>query len=287
MKSISLLRAGCAAALLASTLAAQIPVKLSVATQVQARTFDFAVHVAGPRNSMVFLAASLNAPLKNPIHMPFGRLHLRSIDAVIVLKTDRFGRALARTSRQPIATKPPPPATGLADKVLDLRSFFRCWVSFQPARHPSRPCDRRQELPVFYRAVSGRTTSVFRGSSRKSGLIMRSRRTGGKRLGELRSGRACNLARRRGARRDFVQVLHQESRGKVVDFRIAVEIGGMRVEPGSLIFGDVDGVSVVPREAEEDVIQNALEKARGEKLVAKAIHEGMSAVEAFKQYGIM
>jgi regulator of RNase E activity RraA len=76
-------------------------------------------------------------------------------------------------------------------------------------------------------------------------------------------------------------------RYKVVDFRVPVEIGGVRVCPGDILFGDIDGVLVVPRDAEEDVFVRALEKARGEKLVRKAIEEGSTAVEAFEKYGIM
>lgn len=76
-------------------------------------------------------------------------------------------------------------------------------------------------------------------------------------------------------------------RYKVVDFRVPVEIGAVRVRPGDILFGDIDGALVVPREAEEDVFVRALEKARSEKLVRKAIEEGSSAVEAFAKYGIM
>ena len=76
-------------------------------------------------------------------------------------------------------------------------------------------------------------------------------------------------------------------RYKVVDFRVPVEIGAVRVRPGDVLFGDIDGVLVVPREAEEQVFTRALEKARGEKLVRKAIEAGSSAVEAFAKFGIM
>jgi regulator of RNase E activity RraA len=76
-------------------------------------------------------------------------------------------------------------------------------------------------------------------------------------------------------------------RYKVVDFRIPVEIGAVRVRPGDILFGDVDGVLLVPAEAETEVFTKALEKARGEKLVRKAIEEGMSTVEAFAKFGIM
>lgn len=76
-------------------------------------------------------------------------------------------------------------------------------------------------------------------------------------------------------------------RYKVVDFRLPIEIGHARIAPGDILFGDIDGVCVVPQAAEEEVFTKALEKARGEKLVAKAIREGLSAVEAFRTYGIM
>jgi len=79
----------------------------------------------------------------------------------------------------------------------------------------------------------------------------------------------------------------QGPRGKVVDFRVPVQIGEARVVPGDIIFGDVDGVCVVPQLAVEEVFMLALEKARGEKTVLKAIQDGMSTVDAFAKYGIM
>jgi len=76
-------------------------------------------------------------------------------------------------------------------------------------------------------------------------------------------------------------------RYKVVDFRIPIEIAAVRVRPGDILFGDLDGVLVVPAEVETEAFTRALEKARGEKLVRKAIEGGSSAVEAFEKYGIM
>jgi regulator of RNase E activity RraA len=76
-------------------------------------------------------------------------------------------------------------------------------------------------------------------------------------------------------------------RYKVVDFRVPVEIGAVRVRPGDILFGDIDGVLLVPAEAEIEVFTKALEKARGEKLVRKAIEAGSSAVQAFAKFGIM
>lgn len=79
----------------------------------------------------------------------------------------------------------------------------------------------------------------------------------------------------------------QGPRGKVIDFRVPLEIESLRVQTGDIVFGDVDGVLVVPRAAEEEIFVKAIEKARGEKLVQKAIEEGMSATDAFKHFGIL
>ena len=68
---------------------------------------------------------------------------------------------------------------------------------------------------------------------------------------------------------------------------IPLEIGAVRLRPGDILFGDIDGVCVIPTEAADDVFAKALEKVRGEKLVRKALEEGSSAVEAFEKHGIM
>jgi regulator of RNase E activity RraA len=76
-------------------------------------------------------------------------------------------------------------------------------------------------------------------------------------------------------------------RCKVYDFRVPIEIGGVLIRPGDILFGDVDGVLVVTAEAEVEVFTKALEKARGEKTVKRDLEHGISAVEAFARHGIM
>ncbi|HBK02988.1 MAG TPA: dimethylmenaquinone methyltransferase [Clostridiales bacterium] len=73
----------------------------------------------------------------------------------------------------------------------------------------------------------------------------------------------------------------------VCDYRCTIEIGQVTIHDGDLIFGDVDGVLVVPREIVEPVMEKALEKAAGEKLVRQAIEGGMSATDAFAKFGIL
>jgi regulator of RNase E activity RraA len=79
----------------------------------------------------------------------------------------------------------------------------------------------------------------------------------------------------------------QTPRGKVLDFRVPLEIEGTLVNSGDIVFGDIDGVVIIPREIEAEVIQKAYEKASGEKTVADAIRAGMGAKESFEKYGIM
>lgn len=79
----------------------------------------------------------------------------------------------------------------------------------------------------------------------------------------------------------------QGPRGKVLDYLVPIEIEGVRVHPGDIIFADRDGVLVVPQEVEKEAFMGAIEKARGEQLVKKALEEGMSTVEAFERFGIM
>lgn len=79
----------------------------------------------------------------------------------------------------------------------------------------------------------------------------------------------------------------QGPRGKVIDFRVPIEIEGVRVNPGDIVFGDLDGVVIIPREIEAEVVTRAYEKATGEKMVAEAIRGGMAAKESFDKHGIM
>lgn len=76
-------------------------------------------------------------------------------------------------------------------------------------------------------------------------------------------------------------------RTQVVDFRCTIEIGQAAIGNGDLVFGDVDGVLIIPGRVAEEVIEKSLEKAAGEKVVRKAIEDGMTATAAFAHFGIL
>ncbi|MDZ8117015.1 RraA family protein [Pontiella agarivorans] len=104
-----------------------------------------------------------------------------------------------------------------------------------------------------------------------------------------------------GFHRDTPQMLEQNfpvfSRGRyaadsgvrtiIQAYRVPIEVGGVWINPGDLVFGDLDGVLIIPKEIETEVVCKALEKARGEKMVRKEIENGMSSTDAFAKYGIL
>ena len=79
----------------------------------------------------------------------------------------------------------------------------------------------------------------------------------------------------------------QGPRGRVLGYRVPLEVEGVRIEPGDLVVADLDGVLIVPRELETTVIPAALEKARTESKVREALRSGMLAKEAFDVFGVM
>lgn len=78
----------------------------------------------------------------------------------------------------------------------------------------------------------------------------------------------------------------QRGRGMVLDYRVPVEIGTIRIAPGDILVGDIDGVLVVPQAAEQEIFGRALEKARAESQVRAAILRGMRATDAWEKYGV-
>jgi regulator of RNase E activity RraA len=79
----------------------------------------------------------------------------------------------------------------------------------------------------------------------------------------------------------------QRGRGQVVDFRIPLEIAGVKINPGDIIFGDIDGVVILPKEVETPVISKALEQVRKEKTAKRMLLDGASAESVFSETGVL
>lgn len=104
-----------------------------------------------------------------------------------------------------------------------------------------------------------------------------------------------------GYHRDTPRVLEQDfpvfSRGSyaqdaavraaVLDYRCLIRIGDVEIQPGDIVFGDVDGVVVIPAGVEEEVVARSVIKARAENLVRSEVEGGKSLSEAFRTHGVM
>lgn len=81
--------------------------------------------------------------------------------------------------------------------------------------------------------------------------------------------------------------LDTKGRARMVERDTRVECGGVSIDSGDMVFGDVDGVVVIPREHEQAVLAKALEKVTGEKHTREALRKGELLAVVFKRFGIL
>ncbi len=81
--------------------------------------------------------------------------------------------------------------------------------------------------------------------------------------------------------------LDSRGRGKMMWMDRRVACGGVAIEPGDLVFGDADGVVVVPQRVEEQAIELALEKVAGEDRTREELRDGAKLADVFEKYGIL
>jgi 4-hydroxy-4-methyl-2-oxoglutarate aldolase len=76
-------------------------------------------------------------------------------------------------------------------------------------------------------------------------------------------------------------------RGIVVDFDVPIALDGVPIAPGDLVFGDADGVVIIPRRAEVEVLERAWAKVDGENTTRDALRAGTSLAEVYRTHGIL
>jgi len=59
------------------------------------------------------------------------------------------------------------------------------------------------------------------------------------------------------------------------------------VRTGDLVFGDADGVVVIPREIEGEILRAALDKVSGEDRTRAALERGEKLADVFARHGIL
>lgn len=81
--------------------------------------------------------------------------------------------------------------------------------------------------------------------------------------------------------------LDTKGRARMVERDVPVSCAGVSVRPGDIVFGDVDGVVVIPREHELQVIARAIEKVSGENQSRDALRRGERLADVFGRLGIL
>lgn len=75
-----------------------------------------------------------------------------------------------------------------------------------------------------------------------------------------------------------------KDRVQVEDEQVPVTIGGVTVNPGDLLRGDADGVLVIPREHESEILDAAETIQQTEDRIRMAIRDGMSLGDARRKF---
>jgi 4-hydroxy-4-methyl-2-oxoglutarate aldolase len=81
--------------------------------------------------------------------------------------------------------------------------------------------------------------------------------------------------------------LDSKGRAEMAAMDVPVEIAGVRVEPGDLVFGDVDGCVAIPKAVAPQVVARALEKVTAEDRTRDALAAGESLRQVFERFGVL
>jgi 4-hydroxy-4-methyl-2-oxoglutarate aldolase len=171
---------------------------------------------------------------------------------------------------------------GRAHTVLTVDVFE---IAAEPYRREIEAVDSLKEGDVVVAATGPSTRTCFWGEILSTAAVGRGAR------GAVVDGYVRDV--RRMAEMRFpvfatgMSPVDSSGRSTVVDHGIPVECGGVLVREGDLIFGDVDGLVVIPRGVEREAIARALSKAEGESRTREALEQGMSLGEVFAKYGVI
>jgi len=81
--------------------------------------------------------------------------------------------------------------------------------------------------------------------------------------------------------------LDTKGRARMVDRDVPVECAGVAIGPGDIVFGDIDGVVVIPKAHEHEVVEKAIAKVLGENNTRDALRRGESLAQVFQRFGIL
>ena len=81
--------------------------------------------------------------------------------------------------------------------------------------------------------------------------------------------------------------LDSKGRGKMIARDVVIKCAGVTVNSGDLIFGDVDGVVVIPVDIASQIIKAALLKVESENKTRNELKRGLLLSEVYEKYGVL
>lgn len=84
-----------------------------------------------------------------------------------------------------------------------------------------------------------------------------------------------------------IRPLDSKGRGRVMDYDVPVRCGDVVVQPGEIVFADFDGIVVIPREVEDEVLRLAKEKTHMENLTREGLKQGRTLRSVYDEYGAL
>ena len=81
--------------------------------------------------------------------------------------------------------------------------------------------------------------------------------------------------------------LDTRGRGKMIARDVTIECGGVTVRSGDIVFGDVDGVVIIPQAIAAQVIEAALRKVNSENKTREELDNGLLLGEVYAKYGVL
>jgi len=84
-----------------------------------------------------------------------------------------------------------------------------------------------------------------------------------------------------------IQALDSQGRGRVIAYDEPIRCGDVHVNSGELIFADFDGVVVIPRDLEDEVIRLARERVGKESETRAALLAGETLRAVYERFGVL
>lgn len=84
-----------------------------------------------------------------------------------------------------------------------------------------------------------------------------------------------------------IRPVDSSSRSKVVSFGVTIECGGVRVDPGDVIFGDYDGIVVIPQTILAKTVEMALAKVESENHSRDMLRQGHYLRDVYEKFGVL